>query len=247
MTHARDRIPGHRRGFPPRELAAAAQVARLGPFLLVEPGSRAYLSAAAEGLVTACYFHCRRMAQENLAREVNAQAAVLQAPALDTARKHGALAAARPTQLVATATAGVCQHCVAVATVATTNGSQLSLQTIRVAGFPTHRTTHYPRGCPFGQVRTPHSSPREATAGFLENQPLLTRTSLSTTGQAQGLQVQHERGDFLPWCYATNLLTCSKTRPGMVRITLSTRGQALRAFVPDDDPAPLDETHPPST
>ena len=64
------------------------------------------------------------MAEEHLAREIDAQAAMLEAALGDAALKDGAFATARFTQLVGATTAGILLIGFAFAAIATADGSQ---------------------------------------------------------------------------------------------------------------------------
>jgi hypothetical protein len=74
---------------------------------LVQPGRRAELGAPAQGFVKTRYFQGRGMADEYLAREIEAQAAMLQAPRGDAACKNRAFATARAARLGGAPTASV--------------------------------------------------------------------------------------------------------------------------------------------
>ena len=89
----------------------------------------------------------RGMADEHLARKVEAQAAVLQAPLDDATFKYGAFTAARAAQLVGATTTGAFLVGVARGTIAAADGGQspgeavtlaLPRCTMSLAGFCTH-------------------------------------------------------------------------------------------------------------
>lgn len=73
------------------------------------------------------------MADEHLARKVEAQAAMLQAPFYDTALEYRALAAGRLAQLVGTTAAGAILAGVARSTMAAADGGQSPGEAITLA------------------------------------------------------------------------------------------------------------------
>lgn len=73
------------------------------------------------------------MADEHLARKVEAQAAMLQPPLYDAALEYRALASGRPAQLVGATAAGAILAGVARGTIAAADGSQSPGEAITLA------------------------------------------------------------------------------------------------------------------
>ena len=92
--------------------------------LLIQPGRRADIGTPAQGFIKAGHLQGRGMADKHLAREIEAQATVLQAPLDDATFKDRAFTAARPAQLVGATTAGAFLAGVARGTIAAADGGQ---------------------------------------------------------------------------------------------------------------------------
>jgi len=86
--------------------------------LLIQPGRRADFGTPAQSLVETGHLQRRGVADEHLARKVEAQAAVLQPPLDDAALEYEALATGSPAQLVGAAAASALPAGIARSTVA---------------------------------------------------------------------------------------------------------------------------------
>lgn len=92
--------------------------------LLIQPGRRADFGTPAKSLIKTGHLEGRGMADEHLARKVQAQAAMLQPPLGDAALEHKAVTTERPAQLVGATTAGAILVGVARGTMAAADGGQ---------------------------------------------------------------------------------------------------------------------------
>jgi hypothetical protein len=101
--------------------------------LLIQPGRRADVGTPAQGFIKSGHLQGRGMADEHLAREIEAQAAVLQASLDDAALKDRAFTAARLAQLVGATTAGAFLAGVACSTIAAADGGQSSGEAVTPA------------------------------------------------------------------------------------------------------------------
>lgn len=95
----------------------------MSPFLLVQPGIGANFGALPQRFVETGHVKRARVANENLAGEIEAQPAMLQAALHYAASKDGTLAAAGTSQLVGAATTGPALIGIARAAVPTTDSS----------------------------------------------------------------------------------------------------------------------------
>jgi hypothetical protein len=100
--------------------------------LLLQPGTGTNLGTAAEGLIAPHYCQRRNVAQEYLARKIEALAAVSQSSLQNTTLKYGTLAATSTPQLIATTTAGVVKQGITPTAVMTADGGLFPFGTAAV-------------------------------------------------------------------------------------------------------------------
>ena len=114
-----------------RQKLLAGQVGWLQ--LFSQPGRRADFGTPTQSLVKTGHLQGWGMADEHLARKVEAQAAMLQAPFYDTALEYRALTAGRPAQLVGATTTGALLACVARGTIAAADGGHSPGEAVTLA------------------------------------------------------------------------------------------------------------------